>query len=177
LSFVNHVIHAIHVEFLDVNDDEGITNLCAALSGFAWFPNCREAFLVVAQGTLLLRSFGTVAGQLGIHFATVPISLRLLLFETGWKAGKFHLDGISRWSKFTVHCASSWSVWKKKRETIVLKGEVKVMMIIVSSGSLELILEQKANNHVGSRGIDCCWMPHVRASRQCELAMQATRAC
>jgi hypothetical protein len=136
LSFVNH---AIHVAFLDVNDDEGITRLCATLSGFVWFPNCREVFLVVAQATLLLRSFGTVAGQLGIHFATVlPISLRLLLFETGGKAGKSHLDNISRWSQFTVHYAGLWSIQRKKRETIVPKGEVKVMMIIVSSGLLDL---------------------------------------
>jgi hypothetical protein len=101
LRFVNHVIH---VKFLDVNDDEGITHLCATSSGFVWFPNSREAFLVVAQATLLLRSFGTAFLQL------VPISLRLLLFETGWKAGKSHLDSISRWNKFTVHCASLWPV-------------------------------------------------------------------
>jgi hypothetical protein len=43
----------------------GILGFFFALSGFVWFPNCREAFLVVAQATLLLRSFGTVAGNLG----------------------------------------------------------------------------------------------------------------
>lgn len=61
MRFVNHVIH---VEFLDVNDDEGITHLCATSSGFVWFPNSREAFLVVAQATLLLRRFGTAFLQL-----------------------------------------------------------------------------------------------------------------
>jgi hypothetical protein len=61
LRFANHVIH---VEFLDVNDDEGITHLCATSSGFVWFPNSRVAFLEVAQATLLLRRFGAAFLQL-----------------------------------------------------------------------------------------------------------------
>jgi hypothetical protein len=50
-------------------------------------------------------------------------------------------------------------------------------MIIVSSRLLELILEQKeANDHVGSHGVDCCWMLHVRVLRQYELIGNADNA-
>jgi hypothetical protein len=87
-----------------------------------------------------------------------------------------HLGSISRWSKFDVHCAGAWSVQRKKRETIVLKGEVKVMMTIMSSRLLDLIPEQKANDHVGSCGVDCHWMSHVRASRQHKLIGDADNA-
>jgi hypothetical protein len=36
---------------------------------------------------------------------------------------------------------------------------------IMSSGSLDLILEKKANDHAGSRDVDCCWMLCVHAWR------------
>jgi hypothetical protein len=39
-----------------------------------------------------------------------------------------------------------------------------------------LIPEQKANDHVGSRGVNCCWMPHVCALRQCKLVGDADNA-
>jgi hypothetical protein len=54
---------------------------------------------------------------------------------------------------------------------------MKVMMIIVSSRSLELIPEQKeTNDHVGSHGGDCHWMLCVRALRQHELIGDADNA-
>jgi hypothetical protein len=87
---------------------------------------------------------------------------------------------LERPSNCRLHCASLWSVQRKKRETIVLKGEVKVMMIIVSSRLLELVPEWKANDHVGSPGVDCCWTLHAHASRQHKFigdALQTTRAC
>jgi hypothetical protein len=34
LCFFEFVNHVIHFEFVDVYDDEGITHLCATLSGF-----------------------------------------------------------------------------------------------------------------------------------------------
>jgi hypothetical protein len=75
LSFANH---AIHVQILDVYDDEGITQLCATSSGFVWFPNCHEAAaLVVAQATFLFRSLGLLLGDLGLSLATVPIFLQV----------------------------------------------------------------------------------------------------
>jgi hypothetical protein len=55
---------------------------------------------------------------------------------------------------------------------------MKVMMMIVSSGSLELILEQKeANDHVGSRRITWCrLLLDVRVLRQHKLNGNADNA-
>jgi hypothetical protein len=36
VPFFLFVIIVIHFEFIDVYDDEGITHLCATLSGFWW---------------------------------------------------------------------------------------------------------------------------------------------
>jgi hypothetical protein len=48
---------------------------------------------------------------------------------------------------------------------------------IMNSRLLDLILEKKANDHVGSHGVDCHWMPCAHASRGTNLlAMQTMRA-
>jgi hypothetical protein len=65
-----------------------------------------------------------------------------------------------------VHFAVLRSVcmWRKERPLLKKRVELKVMNDkIMSSRLLDLILEKKANNHVGSRGVDCCWMPYVHA--------------
>ena len=72
----------------------------------------------------------------------------------------------------------------KKRETIVLKGEQKVdddkiKDVIDNNCELQITgssYSRAGNDHVGSRGVDCHWMPYVRAWRQYVLVGDADNA-
>jgi hypothetical protein len=57
VPFFKFVIIVIHFEFIDVYDYEGITHLCATLSGFWWIIE-----LLQGNGTVVADLFGTVVG-------------------------------------------------------------------------------------------------------------------
>jgi hypothetical protein len=55
--FFEFAIIVIHFEFTDVCDDEGITHLCATLSGFWQIIELSQGI-----GTVVAEEFGTVVG-------------------------------------------------------------------------------------------------------------------